>query len=329
MSELTLTSPAKINLYLKVLGKRKDGYHNIETVMQKINLCDTLVLKEKKRGIRIFCTNEKVPLDESNLCYQAADLLIKGFSVKKGVEIFIEKRIPVAAGLGGGSSNAASVILGLNKLWNLKINRKGLLKIGGEIGADVPFFISPFLTAKCQGKGDEISPFSFPQDLYYLLVVPDFAVSTKEIYEGLGLVARSTPLISPARKSRFKYLSATSLSPIQGTGARPHSLPSAEPYPLGLRNGFLATQPKPYNDLEKVVIKKFPLIADIKQEFERLGIKSVMSGSGPSVFGILKNGEEGRGVIAAEKKFREFGKTYICRSAIAAMKRQNCSDPSL
>ncbi|MCD6094061.1 MAG: 4-(cytidine 5'-diphospho)-2-C-methyl-D-erythritol kinase [Candidatus Omnitrophica bacterium] len=322
MPELTLTSPAKINLYLKVLGKRKDGYHNIETVMQKINLCDTLVLKERKRGIRIFCTNKKVPLDESNLCYQAADLLIKGFSVKKGVEIFIEKRIPVAAGLGGGSSNAASVILGLNKLWNLKINRKELLKIGDEIGADVPFFISPFLTAKCQGKGNEISPFSFPQDLYYLLVVPDFAVSTKEVYRRFSLCRKENRFAVRAGMDPERSEGERGRAPVPCIGDRE----VADRYLSGnflagkIDRVFSCDQPKPYNDLEKVVIKKFPLVADIKQEFEKLGIKSVMSGSGPSVFGILKNGKERRGVIEAEKKFREFGKTYICRSAITAMK---------
>ncbi len=302
MPELTLTSPAKINLYLKVLGKRKDGYHNIETVMQKIDLCDTLILKERKKGIKIFCTDKRVPVDENNLCYQAADLLLKNFSLARGVEISIKKKIPVAAGLGGGSSNAASAFLGLNKLWDLRINEKELLKVGGEIGADVPFFISSFSTAKCKGKGDKISPFSFPptprsptlqsygdgalrragsQKVCYLLVVPNFSVSTKEVYDGLG---------------------------------------------------FFATQPKPLslleinNDLEKIVIRKFPLIARIKQEFEKLGVKSAMSGSGPTVFGIFEEqgnevqrsnceariAKQAKGVIEAEKNFRKFGRTYIC-----------------
>lgn len=272
MFKLTLISPAKINLYLKVLGKRKDGYHNIETVMQKIDLCDTLILKERKKGIKIFCDNKGVPVNGDNLTYQAADLLLKNFSLARGIEISIKKKIPVAAGLGGGSSNAASVLLGLNKFWNLKIDEKELLEIGGKIGADVPFFISPFSTAKCTGKGDELSNFSFSEKVCYLLVVPVFFVSTKEIYKEF-------------------------------------------------RNGFLATQPKPYNDLEKTVIRKFPLIAQIKQEFEKLGIKSAMSGSGPTMFGIFKRSdEEGKGVIEAEKIFRKFGRTYICRNAITTMR---------
>ncbi|MCK4860079.1 MAG: 4-(cytidine 5'-diphospho)-2-C-methyl-D-erythritol kinase [Candidatus Omnitrophica bacterium] len=279
MSNLTLLSPAKINLYLKVLGKREDGYHNIETVMQKIDLCDTLILKEKRRGIKVFCDNKEVPVDENNLCYQAADLLIKDFSLEKGVEIFIKKKIPVAAGLGGGSSNGATVFLGLNELWNLQIAEKKLLEMGTGIGADVPFFISPFLTAKCIGKGDEVSPFSFPpaseglagsQRPYYLLVVPNFLVSTKEIYSQFRF---SVPQFSLSQHQSFGTLELS-------------------------------------NDLEKTVIRKFPLVARIREEFEKMSVKSNLSGSGPSVFGIFKSRKE---VIEKEKSFRKFGRTYICR----------------
>ncbi len=263
MPELTLTSPAKINLYLKVLSKREDGYHNIETVMQKIDLCDTLFLKKAKKGIKIFCGNRDVPLDKNNLCYQAADLLLKDFSLSKGVEIFIEKKIPIAAGLGGGSSNAANTFLGLNKLWNLNLEEKELMKIGGRIGADVPFFISSFLIAKCKGRGDKLSLFHFSERVCYLLVVPDFFVSAKDAYSHFDFL-----------KPKYRFSDILMI-----------------------------------NDLESAVVKKIPLISDIKQEFKKIGVKSAMSGSGPTVFGIFKEEKE---VIEIEEKFRKFGRTYIC-----------------
>ncbi|PIU83199.1 MAG: 4-(cytidine 5'-diphospho)-2-C-methyl-D-erythritol kinase, partial [Elusimicrobia bacterium CG06_land_8_20_14_3_00_38_11] len=141
MVEIKLKANAKINLFLDILNKRKDGYHNIRTIFQEISLTDEIYVREIKNGIKIFCAHPKVPTNKTNLVYKAADLLKKHSGIKKGILIKIKKNIPVGGGLGGGSSDAAAVLKGLNKLWNLKLTKNQLAGIGKKIGADVPFFI--------------------------------------------------------------------------------------------------------------------------------------------------------------------------------------------
>ncbi|GAG65504.1 unnamed protein product, partial [marine sediment metagenome] len=182
MNKLILDAPAKVNLYLKVLGKRPDGYHQVETVIQAIDLCDRLVLEQRKRGIKLSSNSDLLPPSTANLAYKAAELLLRRLDIKKGVQIFIEKNIPIAAGLGGGSSDAASVILGLNQLWNLKLGRNKLMDFGREIGTDVPFFISGYQTALAMGRGDELLPVKTKGRQWYCLVVSSRGLLTRKIY---------------------------------------------------------------------------------------------------------------------------------------------------
>lgn len=261
MQELTFKAPAKINLYLKVLKRREDGYHEIETVMQKIDLYDIISLKEKEEGVEIFSESKEIPVDESNLCFQVANLLIKEFRVRRGVQISIQKRIPVCAGLGGGSSDAGCVFWGLNSLWNLRMTEQELIERASKIGADVPFFVSSFSIAKCRGKGEKLSPFFCAGDLFYLLVVPNFPLSSKEVYQAYDGI----------REYKRK-------------GER--------------------------NDLERVVMERFPLLSEIKQEFRKLKVEGVLSGSGPAMFGEFRNRKE---VMEAKRKFERFGRVYICQ----------------
>ncbi|MBI5573732.1 MAG: 4-(cytidine 5'-diphospho)-2-C-methyl-D-erythritol kinase [Elusimicrobia bacterium] len=178
---MKLKANAKINLFLDVLGKRKDGYHNIKTIFQEISLFDDIFIRETKNRIKIFCDHPKVPTDKRNLVYKAVDLIKKRFKIKKDIEIKIKKRIPVGAGLGGGSSDAAAVLGGLNKLWNLKLDKNQLAKIGKKLGADVPFFI---YGGRCLGEGigDKLMPLKIRKTQWYVIVKPPFEISTKNIY---------------------------------------------------------------------------------------------------------------------------------------------------
>ncbi|HAX61997.1 MAG TPA: 4-(cytidine 5'-diphospho)-2-C-methyl-D-erythritol kinase [Elusimicrobia bacterium] len=181
MAKMKLKANAKINLFLDILGKRKDGYHNLKTIFQEISLPDEIWLKEIKTGVKIFCDNPKIPTDKRNLVYKAADLLKRYSGIKKGVEIKIKKRIPIGAGLGGGSSDAASVLKGLNKLWKLNFSKNQLIKIAKKIGADVPFFI---LGGKCLGEGigAQLTPLKIKKKEWYVIVKPSFEISTRTVY---------------------------------------------------------------------------------------------------------------------------------------------------
>ena len=158
MNSITLKSRAKINLSIDVLGKRQDGYHLVEMIMQTIDLYDLIEINEKDNDqITIKSTSDEIPLDCNNLVYKAANLIKKTFNINKGVEIHIKKNIPVAAGMAGGSSNAAAALVGLNKLWNLNLSNQQLEKIGLKLGADVPFCINGGAVL-ASGIGEELTP---------------------------------------------------------------------------------------------------------------------------------------------------------------------------
>lgn len=256
---MVLTSFAKLNLYLEVLNIRKDGYHNIRTIFERISLCDKIILKARQDSkIKISCRSKDVPQDNTNLTYRAAKLLQEKFGLDKGVEIRIIKRIPVGAGLGGGSSNAASVLLGLNKLWKLKLKRERLVPLAKEIGADVPFFIYNTPIALGCGRGDIIRPLKELKNrrFWHVLVVPKINVSTPFIYkqwdkEGAGL-------------TKPKYsVKITNL---------PGSL---------------------FNSLEAVTSRLYPEVEEIKEQFRDSGLKKIlMSGSGPAVFALVSSRKE-------------------------------------
>ncbi|MBM3248655.1 MAG: 4-(cytidine 5'-diphospho)-2-C-methyl-D-erythritol kinase [Candidatus Omnitrophica bacterium] len=272
MRSIRLKSPAKINLYLKVLRKRKDGYHQIKTVFERIDLFDELLLKTRKdQRIKIYCRHPAVPTDNSNLVYKATQLLRQDFLNKStGLDIRITKRIPVAAGLGGGSSNAASVLMGLNKLWNLGVNKEELRHYADKIGSDVPFFISESSFAVGTGRGEKIKNLPKPRVLWHILVVPHNKLSTKEIYSSLNL--RLT------KKEENVNMLVRAL----------------KSFDLSRLKNYIT------NDLEKVASRKLPKLFSIKKKLKKLGVGVFcLSGSGPAVFGILKSRKE------AEQKARK------------------------
>ncbi len=258
-----LKSPAKVNLYLEVLNKRKDGFHNIKTIFEKIALYDIVTLKKIKKGIKITSSGEKIPLGRKNLAYQAARLLQKETGIKEGVEINIKKNIPAGAGLGGGSSNAAYVLSGLNRLWRLKLSNKKLFGLGSKIGADVPFFLSKYTWAVGQGKGERLKPIVSSLKLWHLIVIPAERISTKDSYQRLTL---------GLTKERIFYKMTI--------------------YAIKQNKPDLLKQSL-FNRLEKSHATSNCLsVNKIKDVFSALGLKSVMSGSGSAVVSVFSKRKE-------------------------------------
>ena len=266
---MILKSYAKVNLYLKVLSRRKDNYHNIRTVFEKLALCDKITLKPRPGGlISIHCNKSSVPRDENNLCYRAAKLLQEKCGVKTGVDITIDKQIPVGAGLGGGSSNAAAVLAGLNRLWKLKLGLNRLINIGRKIGCDVPFFLYDASFALGTSRGDKIRPIRglSKVKLWHLVVFPNFKVSTPLVYQKFD---RISGLTRPG--CNVKILTST----------------LAE-YPS--ISGFKGL----FNSLEAVTENEYPSVRRLKELLKSLNPDNgvLMSGSGPTVFTLTRSRQE-------------------------------------
>lgn len=249
---LWLESPAKINLRLEILRKREDGYHELRTIFQKISLYDKLIFALKKeRGISITTDQPSLPIGKGNLVYRAARLMIERTGFRGGIHIHIEKKIPLGAGLGGGSSNAASTLKALNQLLEADLEEKELMRIGKEIGADVPFF---FLKGAAIGSGigEKLKEIRLP-NLWFILIYPNFEVSTAWAYRNYILT-----------KKKFQI--------------NLHKLPKNPEEVSKIL----------WNDLEEVVSKKFPQILRMKEILYSVGAEgALMTGSGPTVFGIF------------------------------------------
>ncbi len=272
-SSIHVQSYAKINWTLDVLFKREDGYHELRTIYQTVSLHDELKLSETTGAIEIACEDPRVPCDETNLAFKAAVLLREATGTSKGARIEIEKRIPVAAGLGGGSSNAAATLLALIRLWQIEIDERELIRIAARLGSDVPFFLIGG-TALGVGRGEEVSPIEQVHCEHLLLVNPGFAVSTRDAYEKL---------------SRLTSSEAASIIPF--------TLPAAK----GIRELPLVAR----NDLEEPVLAAYPEIAEVKRRLLSLGARhALMSGSGATVFGVFDNSEMAG---HAESELRAFG----------------------
>ncbi len=257
-SKTKLYSPAKVNLFLEVLGKRDDGYHDLATLMQRISLFDEMEFSLREEGIVVKCPGSGLPEDERNIAYRAVRALLERAGCRGGVEITIRKRIPMAAGLGGGSSNAASTLVVLNDFMGLAFSRDELIEIGATIGADVPFFIFE-KTAWAFGIGDRLQEADNIPILWFVLLNPGIEISTKTVYQGLDLGLTK-----------------------EGIEFNIHNFRTAEEIAGGLRN-----------DLENVAFRLFPVLADLKRVLLDHGaLGSLMSGSGSTVFGIFEGEKE-------------------------------------
>jgi 4-diphosphocytidyl-2-C-methyl-D-erythritol kinase len=256
---LLVKAPAKINLSLDVLHKRPDGYHEVKMVMTTIDLADRIeLIPRTDDAIQIISQNRFVPDDHRNLAYQAAKLLKETFSIKQGVSISITKHIPVAAGLAGGSSDAAATLRGLNKLWNLGLTLDELAELGAQIGSDVSFCVYGG-TAIATGRGEKITPIPSPPPCWVVLAKPSIGVSTAEVYRNLKVEEVTHPDVDAM---------------VEAIG----------------RQDYFAICQLVGNVLEEVTLKKHPEVAHIKEQMRRFGADAVlMSGSGPTVFGLVQH----------------------------------------
>lgn len=257
---LTLPSFAKINWTLEILGRRPDNYHELRTLLQTVSLADELIFAPRGQGIEIACDHPDVPCDETNLVYRAARLLSEFAGVEQGVHVTINKRIPTAAGLGGGSSNAAVTLLVLQKLWQIKLATRDLFALGAKLGADVPFF---FLGGTCLGvgRGDEVYPLADIEAEYLLLVNAGVLVPTKAVYAKLP-PELTKPKSAPKMPTSFEAACAALTTPDE--------------------------LPRLQNDLETTVLAQHPLLGAIKQRLKAAGARGVlMSGSGSTIFAIF------------------------------------------
>jgi 4-diphosphocytidyl-2-C-methyl-D-erythritol kinase len=253
-------APAKLNLGLKVLDKRVDGYHNIHSIFQTINLFDELTFElVDEPGIEVVCAT--LPTGQDNLVFRAAEAMQKLNGHKKGIRITLTKGIPIGAGLGGGSSDAASAILTLNSLWELDLSVDQTLAVAESLGSDVPFFLSGG-TAVVSGKGEQIQFFDWRDDLHYVLVYPDFKVSSGWAYQNLRIGLTETSIYS-----RF-------LNSVEESGkCCPDSLLAC------LENDFLP-----------LLDDRFPLIGSVLSALHQSGAAvSSVSGSGSTVYGIFRD----------------------------------------
>jgi len=293
---LILNSYAKLNLYLEVINKRPDHYHNIKTVFERIDLADRIILKSRPdKKINLICNFPFVPKDNLNLAFKSAKLLQDTFAVEEGVDIKIIKRIPVGSGLGGGSSNAANVLLGLNKLWKLNLAPKKLVGLAKRIGSDVPFFIYGLPFALAELRGDKISPLKALNKvrLWHILVVPKIKVSTPTIYAKWDKY--SSKKNKRAGLTRPKY--------------------DVKILNLALRKrDFPLLSETLFNSLEEITFKLYPRVRRIKETLKALGLKSIlMSGSGPAIMGIVSSRKEAS-ALREQLKGNRFWQLFVTRT---------------
>ncbi|OPX45791.1 4-diphosphocytidyl-2-C-methyl-D-erythritol kinase [Ruminiclostridium hungatei] len=259
---ISLKAHAKINLSLDVLSRRDDGYHTLQMIMQTIQLHDTITLEKIPSGVEIICEAPYVPDNSSNIAYKAAEAMLQQYNIQAGVKIEITKKIPVAAGLAGGSTDAAAVLKGINMLFELGIEPAEMMRLGKTIGADVPYCIMGG-TALAEGIGEILTSLPPAGNIPLLLVKPRIGVSTAWVYKSLE-VKKITG--KPDTKLLMSAISAGDISTLA----------------LNMKNV-----------LESVTCKRFPVIENIKKDLIRHGaLGSMMSGSGPTVFGIFEDVEK-------------------------------------
>lgn len=256
----SLRTPSKINLFLKVVGKREDGYHNIETIFLPLNdIYDVIAVElNNNSAIAISCSNSGVPCDSRNLCYKAAKLYLEKASKSTGISIKIEKNIPITAGMGGGSSDAAAILLILQGIFKV-LNQEELSKIALKIGADVPFFLNP-ISSVGYGVGDTLKPFEIKQNFIVVICAPQFPVSAAWAYKNI------------ARPCECEHLDIGVLIPLlEG-------------------KDYASILPFVKNDLAQALYDKFPLLEFLKADLLNFGLDDAeITGSGPTVFAICRS----------------------------------------
>lgn len=272
MDAIEIKAMAKVNLGLDVVGRRANGYHDVKMVMQTVNLYDTLTLTKIEEGICITSNVGELPLNEDNLIYKAAKHLMEYIGKTMGVSIYLDKKIPIAAGMAGGSTDAAATLLGLNELYNLNLTKDELAKVGVKIGADVPYCIYGG-TCLSEGIGEVLTKLTDAPAYYIVIAKPPVSVSTKYVYENLHI----------ENVTKHPDIDGMVLA-IQKSD----------------KDGMID---KMENVLENVTIARYPQIASIKEKLLEHGAKgALMSGSGPTVFGLFEEEEKAKRALFKVKE---------------------------
>lgn len=256
--KIKIAAPAKINLFLEILGKRQDGYHEIETVMQEVSLFDYIYMENYDKNVVFTCSNPKLSAGEDNLVVKAVRLLQNESKTYRGVKIHLDKRIPIGAGLGGGSSDAVATLVGLNKLWRIGYDEKQLMSLAGKLGSDTPFFVVGN-TAICKGRGEIVTPYPINVSYNYIIIYPRFEVNTTMVYKNF-------------KNSLTKNLKDVSFFMREFISGNPNKL------------GAIL-----HNRLEDVVFKLYPDLEKIKKALSKFNFCGVLlSGSGSALYGLCK-----------------------------------------
>ena len=265
LMKLEKKSPCKVNLLLNILGKRADGFHELETVMQPVNLCDELTFERGGTGVQLSCNHPELPVDSKNLVHRAAEKFLKAADISGGVKIHLEKKIPLAAGLGGGSGNAATTLLALDELFDQPLSAAKLCELAASLGSDIPFFLQD-KPALATGRGENIQPLDFFPALkgaVFLLIHPGFGISTPWAYQNL---ARFPAALNGLPGRAQKLISTLQTAGLRTAGAE-----------------F-------YNSLEAPALEKYPLLA-LFQKFlrENGAAATLMAGSGSTTFAVTQS----------------------------------------
>ena len=285
INRISLKAPAKINLFLEILGKRDDGYHEIETVMQEIDLVDNLQFEEIQEGVRLKCNDKNIPSDENNLVCKAANLILNECGIKKGVLISLEKNIPVGAGLGGGSSDAATTLKALNLLWKIGLNDAELMHFAAKLGSDVPFFIKG-KTSLCSGRGEKITPVEVKSEMNYLIIFPHINISTTMIYRNLKIDLTKKIIDVSFFLNALKHHKAAGISKLL------------------------------FNRLEEVIFTTYPDLLDVKKvlgHYDFCGLS--VSGSGSAFFGLCRDRQQAK-AIKSKIELSNIGNVFAVTNVI-------------
>lgn len=285
MNEYQLKAYAKINLGLDVVRRLENGYHEVKMVMQTVGIYDELTLKRRESGIVVTTDSGELPTNEDNLIYKAAKLMTERYDIREGVSIHLQKNIPIAAGMAGGSTDAAATMKGMNELFELGCTQQDLMELGVQIGADVPYCVMGG-TALAEGIGEKLTALAPAPDCFVLVAKPDINVSTKYVYEHLD-----------------------------AAGVEKH--PDIDGMVKAIEKGSLqGVLERMENVLESVTVPAYPIIDTIKSRMKELGaLNSLMSGSGPTVFGIFTEEESARNayeMLKDDKLAKQIFVTKFC-----------------
>ncbi|MCB2293149.1 4-(cytidine 5'-diphospho)-2-C-methyl-D-erythritol kinase [Clostridium algoriphilum] len=264
----------KINISLDVIGKREDGYHLLKMIMQSVDLYDSMSFKKCNKGINLSCNKPYIPIDDKNLVYKAAKLFMDTYDIHEGINIYLRKNIPVAAGMAGGSADAAAVFKALKEIFKVDVDDNELMDLGVRIGADVPYCIVGG-TALCEGIGEIITPLKPFKNYILVLVKPNFGVSTKEVFKNLDI---SKIFKHPDTEALIKAIEQEKLQEVCNSMK---------------------------NLLENVTLRKYPVLKRIKEDMVKMGaMGSMMSGSGPTIFAFFDD------MLKAQRCYDKFKTQY-------------------